>query len=106
MIADINKDIDFRFAVNDASYESLIKENSELTKAIHCIKSKGVEKVMEENGLAPKKVEMAKDDAHVVKNVQIHAAGVKVPDVPNAPAGEKKAPDHQAAPKKPGGPGM
>ncbi|MBR4581344.1 MAG: hypothetical protein IKO32_08930 [Lachnospiraceae bacterium] len=106
LIADINKGIDFRFAVNDASYESLIKENSELTKAIHCIKTKGVEKVMEENGLAPKKVEMAKDDAHVVKNVQIHAAGVKVPDVPNAPAGEKKAPDHQAAPKKPGGPGM
>ena len=108
LIADINKGIDFRFAVDGVSYESLIKENSEFTKAIHCIKTKGVEKVMEENGLAPKKAEvrMAKDDAHVVKNVQIHAAGVKVPDVPNAPAGEKKVPEHQAAPKKPGGPGL
>ena len=106
LIADINKGIDFRFAVNDASYESLIKENTELTKAIHCIKTKGVEKVMEENGLAPKKANMSKDDAHVAKNVQIHAAGVKVPDVPNAPEGEKKVPEHQAAPKKPGGPGL
>ena len=91
---DLNKGVDLKIAVENVKYEDLIKEANEANKALNNIKTKGVHKIMEEQKIAPKKAQPAKDDFGVgmkkdgnVKNpadIKVPAAGVKVPQAPKA----------------------